>query len=1254
MLLFAITIIVLSQGALAERKGEDSDPPEHGDWIIDSLGNYIGNETDWVEVIENEPPAEPTFIEHNEHIEIDGNIIIKSGGELTLYNTTLNFTDSRGYYFLIEEGGSLIMEKGDDMNASTKIHNGNGGRIGYFLIEGSLFMNSSSLERLQVLYVNSSAPTIELQEAYITTRDHAQFIDQTLTFNSVGFNSETGTAVIIDNCTIEWNRGNVASQLNDTEDDVFSARDSTINTTRFSVTSSSDFNAALFLDNSTFRGIDKPRMQVNGEGLPVSATAGSFLHLTDGFRFVSKGNSLLYAEDSTVILESGEIGYKIWFSKTYTPGFRVENCDLTLNDVLFMRLDPNVLYAENSDVTVTNCNIWNVTADAFVLEHGTLHMENTNLYNITGSALNLFDVRGSIINVTLDEDDRNWTVGLPFPPIYSGWGFGVEGYGIYARQSDLDIIGCNFAALESDAIHVQDSNVDITGCNFRPAGWLATNDVHGIFMENSTGQIIENEFNTPYRGKGFDLFSLNMVPMDMDEFMMNNNFSDGRTVRVEFTLYVQVINELGGGVYGADVNLTNNVGENKKLTSTVIGGWIRSPFTVPAYEIFRYTTLNNETNETEESFTNKTYNDYHLVVSKEYRAYNFTVTTEVDVNITASVSLQVTLNVSSPELSVKSAGIFPIVLQGEPIEITVVLMNLGEGWANNVNISYSYALNGTQDWVWFGSDIRQVPGLLEGGNSSQYTTFIPMTAPLGDYSFKITVDANDLILERNEDNNEFIITEAFSVIARPRVVIEFPTMDEQVIGTYTISGYAEDDYDNDLTIELNIDGMPFTVTDMTNTGELVLWSFTWDTTQYDLTQGKDKYPNGEHIIAIRSSNNNPTGYDRSNWVNVTITVVNPPALEWLHPLQGELINVTGIVPVYTVEVAVLARHDLQTLRLQVDDGEPMIMSNLGTYYKTTIDTSKYGDGEHTLTYNATYGYGSITDTITVDMNSPSVETLPVIDFDYVLTEKGLTATGTVIDDHRIEWVKIRLDEGQWFFMNASQGNTSDIYHFWSRSQLTPDSHKITVQAYDGFDSQDETKWVVVNLFYDLTIVDLTAPIKVIEGEWVNFTLLVRNSGPYASPTVVLDLSIGAISRTIHDIVLGPNSQQIIEISWKASAGNHTIGAVINPSQKNDETNPNNNEIISDNLVVEKRFVESESDDTDMGTILIAALVIMLVLGVIIAVVSLSGRRQGLDDSSYPPTPPRGPSNIPPPPPSSNTPPAPHPSTHLPPPPPPSE
>jgi len=61
--------------------------------------------------------------------------------------------------------------------------------------------------------------------------------------------------------------------------------------------------------------------------------------------------------------------------------------------------------------------------------------------------------------VTLDEDDRNWTVGLPFPPIYSGWGFGVEGYGIYARQSDLDIIGCNFAALESDAIHVQESNV---------------------------------------------------------------------------------------------------------------------------------------------------------------------------------------------------------------------------------------------------------------------------------------------------------------------------------------------------------------------------------------------------------------------------------------------------------------------------------------------------------------------------------------------------------------------------------------------------------------------------------------------------------------------------------------------------------------------------------------------------------------------------------------------------------------------------
>ena len=92
----------------------------------------------------------------------------------------------------------------------------------------------------------------------------------------------------------------------------------------------------------------------------------------------------------------------------------------------------------------------------------------------------------------------------------------------------------------------------------------------------------------------------------------------------------------------------------------------------------------------------------------------------------------------------KSAGIYPRVLQGEEIEITVVIRNFGEGWANNLNLSYYYALNDTQDWVWFGSNILQVPGLYGGGNSTLHSTLVAIDAPLGEYSFMVRVDPEDL------------------------------------------------------------------------------------------------------------------------------------------------------------------------------------------------------------------------------------------------------------------------------------------------------------------------------------------------------------------------------------------------------------------------------------------------------------------------------------------------------------------------------
>ena len=1210
--LLGVAIFLLMPGTNAERKGEDSSPPDDYDWIIDSPGNYIGNETDWMEVIPPvDPEGEPTVIEHYDHIPLNGSIIIKAGGELTLYNTTINMTDNEGFYIVIEEGGVLNMVKGDDMNATTKIHNGNRNHIRFLEIKGNLTMNMSHFDTVDYLFVNSSTPHLSVFESSFSLWETAFISDQILNFESVSFISMNSTPLSLFNTTIDWNYGFLISQSNTTDNDVLVMTESTVNANRITVTSNSDLNACVFLEYSTFFASNKSKFNTIMEAIPI-ISENSIVHLKDNFSLTSKAEYLLIAHQSTVILEDSKMGNSNWWLSRYYSGFEFEDCDVTINNVNFFRMSGNLIQAEDSDIHLTKCNIWNVTGSVIDQQGGTIDVHSVNLYNIRADAFVLNQVVGTITNVTMDEDDRNFTTGLPYPPIFAGYGYGIFGYGISLQDSDIDIINSTFSAHEMDAVHAIDSTVDIHGSFFRAPGWLDTNDVHGIYMENSTGQITENHFNTPYRGDGYDLFALNMVPMNLTDFTEMNNFSGGRIVKVKFTLNIRVINELGQGVANVDVNLSNNIGENNKLSSTIVGGWIRSPFTIPAYEIYRYAGVNNETNESYEYFTNETFNDHHLIVTKKYKTYNFAITTELDINITRSMDFSVVLNVSTPELSVKSAGIFPQVLQGEEIEITVVIRNFGEGKANNVNISYYYALNDTEDWMWFGSNIRTIPGLLNGGNNSQYATSAIVDAPLGEYKFKIIIDPANGLPERDETNNEYIIEPAFTVLSKPRIVIEFPEELEMLNGSYLISGYAEDDYQNTIDIELMIDGIAVTVSDITNNGEILLWNFLWDTTVPDMTQGKDKYENGNHIISARCTNDNPTGYDFSEWFNVTVAVANPPKLMWEKPFDSEFINMTGALPLYTVEVKVIELHDLTSVKFQMDDGPLKTMNNYGGVFKYTDDMSNYLDGYHTLTYFATYGYGNLTDSVTILLNSPAEESLPIIDTDPLeLTDNGLTVQGFAQDDFQITFVKVRLDDGPWITVNESNGIFSTFHYFWPRNVLTPDdSHRITVRAFDGFDYAEDIRWIQVDRLFDLTINDIELPPSgVKENDWVNFTIVAENTGPYDSPPIDIVMYFGNIIRTVDDLIIPANSEERILVQWKAKPGNHSVAAEINPTQKNEETDPTNNLHVDDNIIVKAVAQEGASDESDISTMLMVALIVMVVLGVIAAVVSISGKKK---------------------------------------------
>lgn len=1238
LLTFAVMFILATPDSSGERKGEDGDPEEEGDWIIDSPGNYIGNETDWEEVIDNGPGVDPTIVPHEDHVVIDGNILIEDGGELTLWNTTINMTDHDGYTFIIEEGGTLILEN-EGFKRST-IHNNNGSLIGTFDVLGTLIVNNGTIRHANYFEIFAATTEVYFGNATFETESQSKISGQIMDFHNVNFTANSSSALELFNSTITWKNGALYTYGDETEEPTLKLKEATITGEKLLIYSFSSENTLIEMQDSHLSLTGNSMINSGGRSLLIEAD-GSIISITGNTRLNTRGPQAIIVRDSEAYFADGKLGFSKWDSIVWTGIMDFDRSDVTFENFNIFRMHGNGLTVDSSNLTMINCNFWNISGNGIDFSDGNMNLQKVGFYNVSGNGIDLMDSTASLINVTMDEDDLNHTNGMPYPPVFAGYGNGVLGYGIFTRNSEIEIENSQFAATENEAIYLIDSTLSMQGSMFRSPGVIEDDMVHGIYFDNSTGDLHDNTFNTPYRKNGFDIFAVDTIPFDIDEFTANNEFNDGRTFQVMFTLNVKVINEDGDGVSDVEVNLTNNVGEDTRISETEFGGWVRTSFIVPTFEIYHYEGVNNETNESYEYFTNKTFNEFSLIATKEYRTFNFTITTEMTINLTESVNLEVLLNVSTAELSVLGAAIFPQVLEGDEIEIGVVLRNFGEGWANDVNISYYYALNDTREWTWFGSDIRSVPGVFSGGNHTQYTTDIVVNAPLGNYEFRVVVDPDNLIEERDDTNNEMITAQGFTVLSRPRVYVDHPMLNEYVNGTYLITGYAEDDYQNDISIQLRIDGVDVSVTDITNTGEMVLWSYAWDTTFYDTTVGDDKYPNGEHQIGAHCINTNPSGFDESDWYNVTAIVTNPPEVHFLRPAVDEFINITGALPLYTVEVKVDVFHDLNGVKYQVDDGSFRTMSLAGSVFKATFDTSKYADGHHTITYLATYAYGNLTETRNVMLNSNSEDTLPVIDVTHELTEAGLTVQGTAHDDFKVEWVKIRLDDGSWKVINDSTNNYTSFEHYWERGVLSPsDAHSFTVMVFDGFDTVETVQWFQVPIIYDLVIKDIELPTNVKEGQWVNFTVIVENTGPYASPEVNLILYVGSIMRTVDGISVPANSEIRVDVSWKASpptrysSGNISISAEINPMMKSEEKDSTNNLLSKGNLYVTATSqIATDDDDTNISSYLMIAAIIAIILGIVAIGAFLTGGKKGNVDHLPPPPPPiTGSSNLPPPPP----------------------
>lgn len=1203
-----VMLFHLLPGAIAERKGSDSSPPDEGDWVINSPGNYIGNETI---LITGEAP-DPTIVDTS--VQVNGTVYIRDGGVLTLFNTPINMTDNTLERFIIEEGGKLVMTN------NSIITNNNGGLIGSVEISGELHINGGQIANTWEVTVESADALLNLSEASFSTNSSFYLNNQTISLFRTSFFSPESTPLIVTDSIIEWQFGSLMLGSNSTTDPVLKVIDSTLILRGVTTYSASNQSIHVVLVDSTFQALNRTSLGGNAATQVIQAT-GSTLLLSNLSRLSTDGTQLMSCLDSDITFLDTDLGYYRWYSNSFIPEMVFDTCTITFTNVGFHRFSNNAIRATDSSIFISDSNFWNITGNAIDLEDSDLIAESTNFYCLQGNGIMLRDSTADLTNVTFDEDDRNHTNGYPYPPIYSGYGVGIMGSPIISYDSDVSIRNSVFSAHEYDALIMIRSSLDLRDSIFRSPGSNTTDLVNGMTLEDSTAVIEENRFYTPYRGGGFVLNAVNTVPLDVDTFLGSNNFSDGRIYRQVFELSIRVVDSQGSGIPNVEVNLTNDLGEERIITDTITGGWTRYPFQIPAFGILLKGEKGGQGsggNSRNGDFTNESYNEYHLIATKDYPTYNFSISTSQWLTVDRSMSHEVMIEVSTPDLIVKGGGVYPVVLQDEELKITAILMNRAEGPASNVTVNFLASPVGSDVWTDIGSDVLDVPGIFDGGNHAVLNASIMMDLDIGEYLVRMVIDPADTVHERDETNNEYSLSDPFEVYSRPWITVLTPGEDEIISGTVIISGHAEDQYENRISVELRINGFLISVPEVSRQPDGVYWSAIWDTAAYDSSLGMDSYPNGPHAISVRCMNTNPYGLATSEWFNITVTVANAPVISIDRPWEGEFINITSGIPIYQIMVDVLDYRDLHTVSGQIDGGQPFLMTRIGADFRSTIDVSHYADGSHTLEVFGYWGYGNVSTSVTFLLNSPAEESFPQIFLDHEITDEGLRVHGSTWDDTDIEWVRISLDGGPWLTLSSNPGNATSFEYFWERVYLVPDSHNVSVRVFDGFDVSEREIWVIVDLFYDLSITDIKQPRGILEKDWVNFTVMVENTGPYASPSGELNLYIGNIMRTVQGLSIPANSEVPIMISWRAKPGNHTISADVNYAQHNTERNPNNNVFVSEELlfVTPLPTTGSDDDESDSNTFWYAAAV-ALALGILAILAFVSPSRTRGDQSRLP-------------------------------------
>jgi hypothetical protein len=142
-------------------------------------------------------------------------------------------------------------------------------------------------------------------------------------------------------------------------------------------------------------------------------------------------------------------------------------------------------------------------------------------------------------------------------------------------------------------------------------------------------------------------------------------------------------------------------------------------------------------------------------------------------------------------------------------------------------------------------------------------------------------------------------------------------------------------------------------------------------------------------------------------------------------------------------------EDVTGVEYRIDGGE-WTSANGGELWSFDLDTTSLGPGEHLVTVQCIDAYHrspEVSITIVVDQ-------LPTVAIDPQPTDipsrASITFTGTASDDHGVEAIEVRVDDGNWLVITGGERWSYEA----STETLPEGAHMIEVRSFDGFAYSD--------------------------------------------------------------------------------------------------------------------------------------------------------------------------------------------------------